>query len=162
MASNHSRRHLQVRGSKRVLTCSQLRQARCFSTCCAHTHTHTCASAQSKTGYRYCYRMVSAWSYALALSTVQASHCAGMCVRVCTCVRVSVCMCGCLCVCSYAHLWQSTVWPLTRFVIAYCAVCCGDVVFLLLSIKCKPKWQLSHSALVTQLYAYKRWTTELL
>lgn len=145
MASNHNRRHLQVRASKRVLTCSQQRQARCFSTCCAHTHEHKA---------KLVIAIAIAWSLrevtlSLSLShwlsspsSVQASHCAGMCVRVCACLYV----CGCLCVFSYAHLWQSTVWPLTRFVIAHCAVCCGDVVFLLLlSIKCKPKWQLALS-----------------
>lgn len=51
--------------------------------------------AQSKTGYRYCYRMVAAWSYALALAlTLFTFQCASqsLCGNVCACVRVSVCV----------------------------------------------------------------------
>lgn len=105
------------------------------ATCCAHTLTepNTLSLLLSPTrGMKLRYRF-------LCLSTFTS-------VRVSMYIHMYMCMCVCVrkpqqceerAKSKYAHLCLSTVWTLlTRFVVAQTLL-----LFLLLSIKCKPKWQ---------------------
>lgn len=110
------------------------------STCCAHTHTeraHELNWLSLLLSHGLCVKLrscVRSLSRRLSSpSNVQASHCAGMCVRVSVCVGV--------CLCVFALVRP----PLAKYSVAINSLCyrCCVVMFLLLSIKCKPKWQLA-------------------
>lgn len=99
----------------------------------ALTRTQIRTRAQSETRYRYC-------SLALALFTL-------LCgvsewnepVTVRVCVAVSACMCV------FAHTPTSAKYSVAINSLCYRWLRSAAVMFLLLSIKCKPKWQLELS-----------------
>lgn len=89
--------------------------------------TRTRTRAQSETRYRYC-------SLAPALFTL-----------LCGVSVWNECECACVCSCVFTHTPTSAKYSVAINSLCYRWLRCGAVMFLLLSIKCKPKWQLELS-----------------
>lgn len=97
------------------------------STCCTHTNTNTSTKRNS---------------LSLSLSRSRSLHLAVWC----KCVEwVRVYMCVWLWVCVFTHTPTSAKYSVAINSLCYRWLRCGAVMFLLLSIKCKPKWQLELS-----------------
>lgn len=95
--------------------------------------TQTRTRAQSETRYRYCSLAPALFTLLWAVSVW--NECEYACVRDCECV----------CMCVFTHTPTSAKYSVAINSLCYRWLRCGAVMFLLLSIKCKPKWQLELS-----------------
>lgn len=95
--------------------------------------TRTRTRAQSETRYRYCSLAPALFTLLWAVSVW--NECEYACVRDCECV----------CMCVFTHTPTSAKYSVAINSLCYRWLRCGAVMFLLLSIKCKPKWQLELS-----------------